>query len=142
MELEAKFIQALPVQSGTSKTGKPWKKQDIIVESLGQYPKKICISLFNDKTDTISSLRPGQNTIFHIDIESREFQGRWFTSVSCFRITQPQTSQNTGYTQQPSTYTPPSQYGQPPAQQASGFGGPYTPGYPAYPSPEEEGLPF
>ena len=51
MELKAKLIQLLPLQTGTGKNGE-WKKQDIIVETEGQYPKKVCISIWGDKINT------------------------------------------------------------------------------------------
>ena len=51
MQVTAKLIQLLPLQTGTGKTGSAWKKQDIIVETNAQYPKKICISIWGDKID-------------------------------------------------------------------------------------------
>ena len=42
MQLTARLTQVLPVQIGTGKNGH-WKKQDIIVETNGQYSKKVCI---------------------------------------------------------------------------------------------------
>lgn len=48
MQLTAKLIQLLPLQTGTGKNG-DWKKLDIIVETDGQYPKKICVSIWGDK---------------------------------------------------------------------------------------------
>lgn len=48
MQLTAKLNQLLPIQTGSGKNGE-WKKQDIIVETDGQYPKKVCISIWGDK---------------------------------------------------------------------------------------------
>ena len=48
MQLTAKLIQILPLQTGSGKNGE-WKKQDIIVETSEQYPKKVCISIWGDK---------------------------------------------------------------------------------------------
>ena len=50
MILKAKLTQLLPLQTGMSKNGQ-WRKQDIIVETDSQYPKKICISIWGDKID-------------------------------------------------------------------------------------------
>ena len=49
MQVTGKLIQMLPLQTGTGKTGTPWKKQDIIIETPGTYPKKVCISIWGDK---------------------------------------------------------------------------------------------
>ena len=84
MQLIAKLLQKLPLQTGQGKNG-TWQKQDIIVETDGQYPKKICLSLWGDKYSNIQ-LTEQNNYKFDIDIESREFSGRWFTDVKVWRI--------------------------------------------------------
>ena len=48
MDISGKVIQILPKQTGAGKNGE-WKKQDIIVETDGQYPKKVCVSIWGDK---------------------------------------------------------------------------------------------
>jgi hypothetical protein len=48
MQLTANLLQLLPIQTGTGKNGE-WKKQNIIIETDGQYPKKVCISIWGDK---------------------------------------------------------------------------------------------
>jgi len=40
MQLTAKLTQLLPIQTGSGKNGN-WKKQDIIVETEGSFPKII-----------------------------------------------------------------------------------------------------
>ncbi len=84
MELKAKLIQLLPLQSGEGKNG-PWKKQDIIVETESQYPKKVCISIWGDKIDA-NKLQIGNQLNISFDIESREFNGRWYTDVKAWKI--------------------------------------------------------
>lgn len=84
MELTAKLIQVLPLQSGVSKNGE-WKKQDIIVETDGQYPKKICISIWGDKANE-AILQIGNILNISFDVESREYNGRWYTDVKAWRV--------------------------------------------------------
>jgi hypothetical protein len=84
MQLTAKLIEVLAIQTGQGKNGE-WRKQDIVVETEGQYPKKICISLWGDKiSDT--NLQIGNYYKYDIDIESREYSGRWYTDVKTWRI--------------------------------------------------------
>jgi len=54
MQLTAKLIEVLEIQIGQGKNGE-WRKQDIIVETDGQYPKKICLSLWGDKILTLKA---------------------------------------------------------------------------------------
>ena len=84
MQVVAKLIQTLPLQSGTGRNGE-WKKQDIIVETDGQYPKKICVSLWGDKFQHVP-LNTGQEYKIDFDVESREYNGRWYTDVKAWRI--------------------------------------------------------
>ena len=84
MQLTAKLIEVLAIQIGQGKNGE-WRKQDIIVETDGQYPKKICISLWGDKITDIN-LQIGQQYRYDLDIESREYSGRWYTDIKVWRI--------------------------------------------------------
>lgn len=84
MQLTAKLIQLLPLQTGTGKNGE-WKKQDIIVETEGQYPKKVCISLWGDKINS-SQLKVGNQLKIDFDVESREYNGRWYSDIKAWKI--------------------------------------------------------
>ncbi len=84
MQLTAKLVQLLPQQTGTGKNGQ-WKKQDMIVETEATYPKKICVSVWGDKIDT-ASLQQGNLLKIDFDVESREFNGRWYTDVKAWKI--------------------------------------------------------
>jgi hypothetical protein len=84
MQLNAKLVQLLPLQTGTGKNGQ-WKKQDIIVETDGQYPKKVCISIWGDKINE-SLLKIGNQLKIDFDVESREYNSRWYTDVKAWKI--------------------------------------------------------
>lgn len=84
MQITAKLIQTLPLQTGQGKNG-DWKKQDIIVETKGQYTKKICISLWGDKINP-EQLTVGNELDIDFDIESREYNGKWYTEVKAWKI--------------------------------------------------------
>lgn len=84
MQLQAKLVQLLPVQTGEGKNG-TWKKRDIIVETEGQYPKKVCVSIWGDKADE-SVLQVGNMLNISFDVESREYNGRWYTDVKAWKV--------------------------------------------------------
>jgi len=84
MQLTAKLTQILPIQTGTGKKGE-WKKQDIIVETDGQYPKKICVSVWGDKINE-DQFQIGNQLKIDYDLESREFNNRWYTEVKAIKI--------------------------------------------------------
>lgn len=84
MQLTAKLTQLLPIQAGTGKNG-DWKKQDIIVETDGQYPKKVCISIWGDKINE-GQLQIGNLLQIDFDIESREYNNKWYTDIKAWKI--------------------------------------------------------
>jgi hypothetical protein len=87
MEITGKIIQVLPEQSGVSKTsGKQWKLQAYVLETQEQYPKKVHFEMFGD--DRIKSNQCNIDDIVTVsfDIESREFNGRWYTSIRAWRV--------------------------------------------------------
>lgn len=84
MNLVVTLRQLMPVQTGEGKNG-PWKKQDLIVETDGQYPKKICVTVWGDKID-LNRFKPGDSIELFFDVESREFNGRWYTDVKAWKI--------------------------------------------------------
>jgi len=84
MEIEGKIIQINPVQSGEGRNG-TWRKQEFIIETKGQYPKKVCIVAWGDKIDQFD-LKENEEVKVSIDIESREFNGRWYTDVRAWKV--------------------------------------------------------
>ncbi|HLT74538.1 MAG TPA: DUF3127 domain-containing protein [Ohtaekwangia sp.] len=84
MELKGRVIQLLPQQSGMGKKG-PWKKQEFILETQSQYPKKVCISVWGDKVDQYN-LAVGDEVNVALDLESREYNGRWYTEARAWKV--------------------------------------------------------
>lgn len=85
LEITGKLISKLAQQSGQGKNG-AWIKQDFVIETQEQYPKKVCISLWGDKAKELDSIAMGESMKVGINIESREFNGKWYTDVKAWRI--------------------------------------------------------
>ena len=86
LTISGRIDSVLPLQQGTSKAGNPWKKQGYVLDTGGQYPSKVCFSLFGDKIDQFP-IQVGQDVTVSIGIESREFNGRWYTEVNAWNVT-------------------------------------------------------
>ena len=102
MELEGKIIQINPPQSGESKNG-PWKKQECIVETKSQYPKKVCVTVWGDRIDQFN-LQENEDVKLSIELESREYNNRWYTDVKAWRVER--TSSNQSDTPEPEILPP------------------------------------
>lgn len=80
MEIKGRIILAFPEFTGTSKAGNPWKKREYVLETQETYPRKVHFDFFGDKADQFP-LSVGDDITLSFDIESREYQGRWYTSI-------------------------------------------------------------
>jgi hypothetical protein len=89
LAVKGKIQQILKPQSGTSQAGKEWNKQEFVIETEEQYPKKVCFTLFGEKTSLINGLEVGQEVEVSFNLESREYNGRWFHNVNAWKIDKP-----------------------------------------------------
>lgn len=95
MEIEGKIIQDLGLTEGVSKAGNSWKKKEYVLEMMnGNYPRKVKFHIFGQKADDII-IEVGRNYTLSVDLESREFNGRWYTDVSCYAARPTDTVTNT-----------------------------------------------
>ena len=114
MEVVGKIIQILPEQSGIGRNGNPWKVQPYVLETLDQYPRKVHFEVFGEDRIKQNPCDIDQVVTVSFDIESREFNGRWYTSIRAWRIQQGDTTQGAA---QPAATAP--QQAQPAAQPAA-----------------------
>lgn len=85
LTIKGKVVSNLGVQKGTSKAGKDWSKATLIVEyGDSQYPKRVALDNLKN-AEEFAKLAVGTEGVFHIEVESREFNGRWYTSVNCWK---------------------------------------------------------
>lgn len=85
MEIKGKVVQLLPEQSGQGANG-TWRKREFILEIPGTYPRKVCISMWGNNIDAFN-IQEGEELTASIDIESREYNGRWYTNVKTWKVT-------------------------------------------------------
>jgi hypothetical protein len=105
METTGKIIKILPVFVGQGRNGE-WRKQEFIIEleTGSNFPKKLCLSLWGEKIDTIK-IAEGENVKVFFDAESREYNGRWFTECRAWRVEKQTATAGAG--DQPSDFPPP-----------------------------------
>lgn len=85
MEFEGKVLEILPPVSGQSARG-TWERQTVVFEQPNkQYGKELAVTFMN-KAQDVASLRVGESYLVSFDIESRNYQGRWYTDVRAWRI--------------------------------------------------------
>ena len=102
MEISGKLYKILEAQSGKSAKGE-WKKQEFIIETEEQFPKKVCIANWNDKID-LKSIAIGTALTLSVNVESREYNGKWYTDVRVWKM---ESKQNESSSEYSNTNTPP-----------------------------------
>ena len=87
MEVSGKIIQVLPLQSGISKTsGNPWQLQAYVLETQEQYPRKVHFEIFGEDRIKNNACEMDELVTVSFDIESREFNGKWYTSIRAWKV--------------------------------------------------------
>lgn len=89
MQVKGKLIQIYNPESGVSRAGKEWKKQEFLIETSEQFPKKICFSLFGDKVSLLNGISEGQEVEVSFSVESRDFNGKWYHNINAWKIDRP-----------------------------------------------------
>ncbi|MFR9649828.1 MAG: DUF3127 domain-containing protein [Rikenellaceae bacterium] len=99
MEFEGTIFKILPATSGTSARG-PWHRQDVVFETVdGTYTRKICVTFFNKQSE-VEALREGQSYKVSFNLESREYNGKWYSDIRAWRV-----QQGGAATSEPSSYS-------------------------------------
>ena len=84
MEITGTLHKIFEPVTGQGKNG-PWKKQEFLLELPGQYPRQVLIAVWGDRIN-LASFTPGSQITASIDLESREFNGRYYTDVKAWKI--------------------------------------------------------
>jgi len=84
MEVRGRIVQTLEVLTGQGANGE-WRKQSYIMELPGTYPKKVCIDVWGPNIDNFQ-IKDNEEITVSLDIESREYNGKWYTNVKAWRV--------------------------------------------------------
>jgi hypothetical protein len=87
LEFEGNLVKVLSEVTGQGKNG-AWVKQDFVLETEDQYPKKACFTAWGDKAADLKTFSLGEKLRVTFSVESREYNERWYTDLRAFRIDQ------------------------------------------------------
>ena len=112
MEIKGRIVELLPLKSGQSANGE-WRKQEYILETDSNYPKKICFMAWGDKIDQFN-IKQDENVEVSVDLESREYNGRWYTDVKAWKVSKDEADVSSNSTSGGSDYNEANQKISPP----------------------------
>lgn len=85
--IEGKIISALEPRQGQNARG-TWMVQEFLLESNEQpYPRKCLFSIFGAERLQAFNLQVGEYVAVDVDIDAREYNGRYYNSVRAWRVT-------------------------------------------------------
>jgi len=105
MEFEGVVLQVLPVFKTQTQRGE-FVKQEVVFEQSGEYSRKVCVAFTGDRVQPASELKPGDKAKISFNVESREWNGRWFTEVRGWKIEKQGAAQQYSAPQQPAAGYP------------------------------------
>lgn len=121
MEFEGKIIEILPAREGISKAGSPWKTQTYVIQEEGQaYPRKMAFDVFGEERINSMCIAKGEKLKVYIDIDAREYNGRWYNEISAWKVERTNMYQ-VPEAQTPRTGTEQPSYGQQPTIEPQGI---------------------
>jgi hypothetical protein len=85
IEVEGMVVKCLPEITGEGKSG-TWRKMEFVIQTVGEYPKFICLEVWGDKVDQAQALNLGENVKVAFSPESREYNERWYTTLRAYKI--------------------------------------------------------
>ena len=86
MEITGKLTVVLDAEQGESAKG-GWIKRSIVLQQSGEYGKPVCIMFWGDKCDQIDTMKLGDTLTVAVNVESREYNGRYFTDIKAWKVT-------------------------------------------------------
>tara|TARA_R110002020_G_scaffold85054_1_gene210148 strand:+ start:826 stop:1134 length:309 start_codon:yes stop_codon:yes gene_type:complete len=88
MQVTGKLVKKLQLETGTSKAGKAWQKQSIVIDTGEDYNNIICISAFGDKVNDLERLEVDMTVNVMVNVYSREYKGKYYHNIEGWKFAQ------------------------------------------------------
>ena len=85
LQVQGSLIKLLPEQKGEGRNG-TWVKREFIIETTEEFPKKICFSIWGDKSKDLANLKLNDFVKVSFDISSREYNDKWYSDIRAWKI--------------------------------------------------------
>ena len=96
MEITVTIEKILEPQSFDKNDGTKMVRNSFVGKTNGQYPKSMKFDVLKPETFEKMRLAVGSEYIVSFDAESREWNGKWFTSLNAWKAVAIQGSSNVG----------------------------------------------
>ncbi len=83
--VEGRILTILPLVTGEGRNG-TWEKQEVILELPSRFPTRLLVEMWGDRRSILEPFKEGDAVNVWVELSSREYNGRWYTSVRAWRI--------------------------------------------------------
>ncbi len=97
MELTGTITHLLGITGGTSKAKKAWTKGEFVIEVPGKFPKSVKFTCMGQIAQNLDSYNVGDQATVQFDVESREYQGKWYSDIKAFKMAVERTMADKNY---------------------------------------------
>ena len=93
MIIKGKIIVVIPKRSGVSQSGE-WVNQSFVLETAGEYPERVVFEVFGADKINAANISVGDEVSIDFNFKAHEYNGRWFNSVSAWKVENETKKQN------------------------------------------------
>lgn len=95
IQLIGTIVRAFPIESGTKRDGGEWHKQEYLLSVENEhYPKNVSFHIFGNDRITELGLKENERVRVHLEIQAREYNGRYFNSINCWKVDRNENNQS------------------------------------------------
>ena len=85
-EIRGIVSEVQPVMVGTTKSGTEYRRQIVVIDYGSiDWPRKLALEIRNEKIAEFN-LHKGNKGVFTYSVESRQYQGKWYTTATCYKF--------------------------------------------------------
>lgn len=88
LKISGKIIKILQVETGTSKAGKEWKKQNFVIDTGQKFNTEVCFQMFGEeKCENLTKYnKVNDNVEVYFNVSSREFNGNYYHNLDAWKV--------------------------------------------------------
>lgn len=87
LKVSGTISKILKVETGQSKAGKEWKKQNFVLDTNAEYNNLICFQLFGDKKlEAFSRFKEGERVEVSFNVSSREYNDKYYHNLDAWKL--------------------------------------------------------
>tara|TARA_R100001463_G_scaffold14501_3_gene38095 strand:- start:11054 stop:11377 length:324 start_codon:yes stop_codon:yes gene_type:complete len=88
MEVTGKLVKKLQAEAGTSKAGKSWEKQTVVIDTGNDFNNLVAVSAFgSEKVKQLNKLEVGMDVAILCNVYSREYNGKYYHNIDGYHFT-------------------------------------------------------